>query len=203
MFIRRKISLDYFRNKPNIKLYQYLRFFKINSDTCNLGESYYNNNPEALVLDIGTNNGALLLYAALFPYKKLVGIDINKKGLKIAKKNLKMNKIKNFELIYGNFLDYNFLIKFDKILINPPYFTNQLQSNNKFLMNAKHDNLLPLDLLINKCSKILKDNGSIFIVHRVENLSLLNNEIKKNNLYFKEIKNYNKTFIAEIKRVVE
>ena len=70
-------------------------------------------------------------------------------------------------------------------------------------MNAKHDNLLPLDLLINKCSKILKDNGSIFIVHRVENLSLLNNEIKKNNLYFKEIKNYNKTFIAEIKKVVE
>ncbi len=203
MLIRRKISLDYLRNKPNIKLYQNLRFFKINSDTCNLGESYYNNNPEALVLDIGTNNGALLLYAALFPYKKLVGIDINKKGLKIAKKNLKMNKIKNFELIYGNFLDYNFLIKFDKILINPPYFTNQLQSNNKFLMNAKHDNLLPLDLLINKCSKILKDNGSIFIVHRVENLSLLNNEIKKNNLYFKEIKNYNKTFIAEIKRVVE
>ena len=71
------IVLDFLPNHENIKLYQDSEMFRINSDTYALGE-FIEVYKEDVVLDVGTNNGALLLYANMFHPKKLMGIDINK-----------------------------------------------------------------------------------------------------------------------------
>ena len=59
--------------------------FCINTDTQVLGE-FLEVYKKDRVLDIGTNTGALLIYASLFNPTKLVGIDINDKALALAKK---------------------------------------------------------------------------------------------------------------------
>ena len=91
-------SLDYLPNHPEIKLFQDHSMICINTDTMVLGEflEVYRHDT---VLDIGTNNGSLLLYANRWNAKKLIGVDINSRALELAKKNLELNDIKNYELI--------------------------------------------------------------------------------------------------------
>ena len=63
------IRLDFLPNKEEIKLYQDDEMFCINTDTQVLGE-FLNIYKQDVVLEIGTNTGALLLYASKFNPKK-------------------------------------------------------------------------------------------------------------------------------------
>ena len=85
-----KLTLDYLPNHPDIKIYQHKKMFRINTDTCLLGE-FLDFKDDLSVLDIGTNNGALLLYSSLHRPKSMVGIDINNDALEIAKQNMILN----------------------------------------------------------------------------------------------------------------
>jgi len=66
--------------------------FHANSDTYLLG-SFLRLKHNDTVLDIGTNTGALLLYASLFQPQKLIGVDINEKAIEQAAVNLKDNGV--------------------------------------------------------------------------------------------------------------
>ena len=79
------IRIDYLPNHIDIKLYQHKKMFRINTDTCLLGE-FLDFEPNLSVLDVGTNNSALLLYSSLLKPKNMVGIDINNEALELAKK---------------------------------------------------------------------------------------------------------------------
>ena len=81
------IRMDYLPNHKDIKVYQDDEMFCINTDTMVLGE-FLEVYKQDVVLDIGTNTGALMLYASLFNPRRLVGIDINERALDLAKKNM-------------------------------------------------------------------------------------------------------------------
>ena len=97
------LKLCFIPKHEDIKIYQSDELFKINTDTEVLGE-FLNIYREDTILDMGTNTGALLLYANLFNPKKLIGLEINPKALELAKKNLDMNNVKNYELIEGDII---------------------------------------------------------------------------------------------------
>lgn len=182
------IRLDYIPRHESLKIYQDTDMFLINSDTEALGEfiEVYKNDS---VLDMGTNTGALLLYASLFHPKKLTGLDINIKALELAKKNLDYNNITNYELINDNIVTFNH-DPYDVIICNPPYFETKEdnKSNNNFKNLAKHESILELKTLIKSISRNLKDNGTLyflFLTSRMENVVV---ELHKNNLIIKEMK---------------
>lgn len=181
------IVLDFLPNHENIKLYQDREMFRINSDTYALGE-FIEVYKEDVVLDVGTNNGALLLYANMFHPKKLMGIDINKKGIELAKKNLELNNISNYELIVGDFLEYK-QEEVDVIICNPPYFKSvQDKSNNKYKALAKHDTTLPLDKLMVSIRRNLKNYGTLFFLYQTSRIDEVILEMEKNHLTIKEMK---------------
>ena len=132
------IVLDYLPNRENIKIYQDDEMFRINSDTFALGE-FLEVYRDDVVMDVGTNNGALLLYASTFHPKKMIGIDINNDALELAKKNLELNNIENYELINCDFLQYNQFYQFGK----PRLYYNFLDLLNFFQLGV-HSRLLPL-----------------------------------------------------------
>ncbi len=75
-------------------------------------------NPEDTVLDIGCGYGVIGL--SLAPeVKRVVLSDINRKALKLAKYNAKINNIKNVEIIESDLYE-NIKEKFDVIVCNPP-----------------------------------------------------------------------------------
>jgi tRNA1(Val) A37 N6-methylase TrmN6 len=179
---------DYIPKHEQLKIYQDTDMFLINSDTEALGEfiEVYKNDS---VLDVGTNTGALLLYASLFNPKKLTGLDINEKALEIAKKNLEFNKIENFELIHDNIVTFTH-DPYDVIICNPPYFETKEdnKSNNSYKNLAKHESILELKSLVKGLSRNLKDNGTLYFLFLTSRLEEVMCELHKNNLIVKKMK---------------
>lgn len=175
-------------NHKDIIVYQDNEMFCINTDTYVLGEflNIYRNDT---VLDMGTNNGALLLYASFFNPKKLIGLEINKKGLELAKMNMEANNITNYELINDNIVTYKGE-EVDVIICNPPYFKtkNEDLCENQYKALAKHEGELTLETLIASIRRNLKNNGTLFFLFLTSRLQEVVDEMKKNKLRIKEMK---------------
>lgn len=161
------MSYDYLPN-TNIKLKQLDDMFKMNTDTHLLG-NYIDIRPNDVILDIGTNNGALLLYASRYKHKKLIGVDINEKALKCAKDNFKLNNI-DVEIYNIKVQDLK-IDNVDVIICNPPYFTNEKFINKKDeILNARHDIELSLNDLFKSYRSLLKDSGRIYMIYRASKI---------------------------------
>ena len=149
-------------------IYQRKDMFSLNTDTALLGEffSFFDN--ESL-LDIGTNNGALLLYASLKAKGKLYGIDIFKEALKIASLNLNEH---NIDATLINIDASNLILeeKVDVIISNPPFFKKEGSSSclNPFLDVARREIYLSLDSLFNTVKNNLNKEGRFYLVHRFD-----------------------------------
>ena len=182
------IRLDFLPNKPNIKIYQDDEMFCINTDTQILGE-FLNIYREDTVLEIGTNTGALLLYASEFNPKKMIGIDINEKAIELAKKNMELNGINNCELIVADGNTYQ-NEEVDVIIFNPPYFKTKKeeQSKNEYLNLAKHEDNFSLESMINCISRNLKNNGTLFFLFQTSRLNEVLTLLNKKHIVVKELK---------------
>lgn len=177
---------DYLPGHENITLYQDDLMFRVNTDTYLLGNFIEIKNKDR-VLDVGTNNGALLLYASIYNPKELVGIDINKEALDIAKLNLDTNNIKNYKLIHKDIKEYKEDL-FDVIISNPPFFKEDIYKQKELINKAKHDDTLKLKDLIKSISINLKDLGRLYLIYHTERLSEVFEELKNNNIAIKELK---------------
>jgi 16S rRNA G966 N2-methylase RsmD len=76
----------------------------------------YNN-----ILDIWTWTGILSILLSKY-WKQITAIDNDNKSLKTAKKNVKWNNIKNIRFLQSNLFNSIPKIKFDIIIMNPPFF---------------------------------------------------------------------------------
>lgn len=182
------IKKDYLPKHPNIPIYQDDEMFCINTDTMVLGE-FLNIYKNDVVLDMGTNNGALLIYASLFNPKKLIGLEINEKALELAERNLKENNISNYELINDNIITYRGE-EVDVIICNPPYFKTKKEDLclNKYKALAKHETELTLDKLILSIRRNLKNYGTLYFLYLSSRLDEVLDELRKNCFRVKIIK---------------
>ena len=90
---------------------------------------YKNKNKNLTILDIGTGTGCIAISLAKeFKNASITAIDISKEALEVAEKNLKIHNCCN--QIQLKMIDFkNINSKFDLIVSNPPYLTNE-QFNN-------------------------------------------------------------------------
>jgi len=200
------LTNDFLPN-TNFKIIQDDKSFRINVDTEVLG-SFLKCHKKDLVYDFGTNNGALMLYASLFSPKKIVGIDINKKALDLAKINLENNGITNYELVHADIKTLE-LDRADTIICNPPYFKTEEQNLclNEDKKGAKHEYHLDLDSLVCSISRNLKDNGYLyflFLTSRMDEVFLTfkkyNLAIKKMQLVYYKNRDNSQVFMVEARK---
>ncbi len=179
------MSFDYIKN-TNLKILQDDNMFKMNTDTHLLG-CYLTVKKNEVILDIGTNNGALLLYASLYSPKQMIGVDINEKALKLAEKNMEINNLE-CNLICCRIQDLK-INNVDVIVCNPPYFVEKNKNIIEDIKNARHEDNLSLDELFMCYRRLLKDNGRIYMVHRANKIAQiiecgLKHDIKINKMKF-------------------
>lgn len=182
------ITKDYLPQHPEITIYQDDEMFRINTDTMALG-NFMEILHKDTVLDMGTNNGALLLYASLLKPKKLIGLEINEKALELAKKNLDENNVTNYELIHGDIITYKG-DEVDVIVCNPPYFKTKEEDKclNQFKALAKHESELTLDKLIPSIRRNLKNHGTLYLLFLTSRLEEVMIELRKNRFKVKTLK---------------
>lgn len=139
--------------------------FKINTDTAILG-MFLDELHGKTVLDIGTGSGALLLYAKYHGAGKLIGIDIQKEALKLAKENISKYS-DNYELINSRIQDLD-IEPVDVVICNPPFFEvgNMRKSDN--WNKAMFEETLSLDEIFIAYRKFMKDNGEAYILYPAE-----------------------------------
>lgn len=165
------LSFDYLPG-TDIYLYQRKDMFRMNTDTALLGH-FMRVKENETVLDIGCNNGALLLYAARFTKGKLMGVDIQSDACDLARKNLAYHGLMNSEVYCADVAEF-VCEPCDVVVCNPPYFrvTSEKQLNESMAKRiARHETSLELETLMAKASECLKENGRFYLVHRCDRLT--------------------------------
>jgi tRNA1(Val) A37 N6-methylase TrmN6 len=166
-----KYELDYFIDE-SIQLYQNPNDFRFNTDTKLLAKFIHLKKQER-ILDIGTNNGVLLLYLDQYNVKELVGVEILEESYKLAVLNRDKFIKHSCRIINGPIQEYKDEL-FDVIISNPPYF--KLSANQKIEnMNARHlsrmEENLTLEELIDNAARLIKSYGRFYMVHRPNRLN--------------------------------
>ena len=170
----------------DIWLYQRKDMFRVNTDTSLLGH-FMQVHEHDVVLDIGTNNGALLLYASRFTKGKLIGVDVIAEACELAKHNLDYNKIQDYEIINLPIQEVK-MDQVDVIVTNPPYFPlTENVNTNPFLQIARHEITLSLEELIQNIHRLLKDDGSCFMVHRASREQGILDSIARNGMFVRRL----------------
>jgi tRNA1Val (adenine37-N6)-methyltransferase len=152
---------------------------KVGTDGVLLG-AWANVAPANHILDIGTGTGLIALMAAQrSPESKIIAIEIDHEAAAQASENVLQSPFAlRIEVIQNDFFAWNTELKFDRILCNPPFYTNQHQAGNELRTTARHASIDQILKLLQKSSALLSATGSVSIIVPLELLELIKNEFK-------------------------
>lgn len=171
MHMKEEYTYDYVHG-TDVWLYQHKSMFRMNTDTSLLAHFMRIKEGER-VLDIGTNNGALLAVANRQKPIFLYGVEIQEKAAELARYNMKHLQIEHAEILCGDVREIK-LPKVDVVLCNPPYFKTRENSHTNASLSltiARHEQYLTLPQLAAKASEALDEKGRLYLVHRPDRLA--------------------------------
>lgn len=149
----------------------------------------------AKILDLGTGTGILsLLLCKKTNPKQILAIEIQKQMAQMAQRSVELNHLQDkIQIINDNIKNIDKTLpiqEFDAIVTNPPYKKKNTgipnPTQNKLI--ARHEIEASLEDFIQISFKMLKDKGSLYLVHRPDRLVDLIETLRKNKLEPKNIK---------------
>ncbi len=137
---------------------------KVGTDAVLLG-SWVNCTNSKTILDVGTGCGVIALMLAQRCTASIHAIDIHRPSVIEAEMNFK-NSDWNNRLTLQNiaFQQFRNDFRYDLIVSNPPFFRNCLKVNEPARNNARHDDTLPFEALIEAVKLNLADDGIFALV---------------------------------------
>lgn len=130
-----------------------------------------NRNQKYSILDLCTGSGAIALSLAYYlPNCEVIGVDISKEALEVARINQERLKIHNVRWICSDMLN-NVETKVDILVSNPPYIQTevietlekQVQQEPKLALDGGEDGLKFYRKIVEQLPRTLKQKGSIFL----------------------------------------
>lgn len=179
----------------NLKIIQNKDGFCFGIDAVLLSDFAKDIRNNSRVLDLGTGTGIVgILLCEKTKLSKIYGIDIQKDVCDMALRSVELNNLeKKFEIINTNIKNLNEIFEenfFDAIVSNPPYKKDNtgLKNESETKLISRHEITASLEDFISVSSRLLKNNGNIYMVHRPERLSDLFYLLKKYNLEPKKLR---------------
>lgn len=179
----------------NLKIIQNKDFFCFGMDAVLLSDFAKNIRNNSTVLDLGTGTGIIsILLTAKTKLKKIYGIELQKEVYELAKKSIELNKLeKKFELINDNIKNLEKYFEknsIDAIVTNPPYkkLNTGVENESENKLISKYEVKANLEDFIKISSKLLKDKGEFYIVHRPDRVADIMELLRKYKLEPKDIK---------------
>ena len=147
------------------------------------------------VLDLGTGTGILgILLCAKTELSNITGVEIQEDVFEMAKRSIKLNNLENkFSVINEDIKELEKKLElqsYDAIVTNPPYKKNStgLKNDNEYKIISRHEVKCNLEDIVRVSSKLLKNNGKLFMVHRPERIKDIIINLNKYKMQIKEIR---------------
>lgn len=143
-------------------LEQSSQVFRIGTDGVLLGAMCNVENANQ-ILEIGTGTGIIsLMLAQRNPDAEIFAIDIDENASKLAELNFKNSPFNlRLQSLHKNLKELECKKKFDLIVSNPPYFS---ENNSVKDVSARQQIELNYNDLVLKSSKLLKENGKLSVI---------------------------------------
>lgn len=149
----------------------------------------------AKVLDLGTGTGILsILLAGKTELNKIYGIEIQEEVAEMASRSVLLNDLQDrVEIVNKNIKELNDIFEknsFDAIVTNPPYkkLNTGLENEKEKKFISRHEVTASLEDFIKTSFDLLKDKGTLYMVHRPERLAEIIYNLKKNKLEPKSLR---------------
>ena len=180
-------------NYEGLKIIQNTDGFCFGIDSVLLTEFARDIKKQSKIADLGTGTGILgILLSKKVNAKKIIGVEIQEDVADMAKRSIKLNSLENvFEIIQGDLnkikLENN---TFDAVVTNPPYkkLGTGIKNKEEKQKISRYETSASLEDWIKISSKLLKDNGSFYIVYRTDRLTELFENLKKYKLEVKKMR---------------
>lgn len=148
----------------------------------------------AIVADLGTGTGIIsILVAGKQSPEKVYAVEIQEELVDMAKRSVKYNDLEDkIDVINADIVGISrgeFNKKFDYVISNPPYkkLNTGLTNDNQKKLISRHEVKCTLKDVVYEASKLLKDNGVFYMVHRPDRLCDIFNVMRENKVEPKEI----------------
>lgn len=137
---------------------------KVCTDACVLGA--YADVAGARILDIGTGTGLLALMAAQRnPTAVIDAVEIDELAVGQAIDNVSASPFADrVNVMKGRIQDFQADTLYDRILTNPPFYTNHLRSPDSAVNRALHTDELPVEELIAAVIRLMKPDGQWWVL---------------------------------------
>ena len=147
------------------------------------------------VVDLCTGSGIVpILLSAKTGAKKITGIEIQSYIADMARRSVSYNKLdEKIDIInddISNALKYINNCSVDSVCVNPPYMkdTTAIKNPDLPMAIARHELLTDLETVINIASRLLKESGKFFMVHRPSRLSEIFASMRQNRIEPKRLR---------------
>lgn len=181
-------------NYKNMKIVQNTDWFSFSLDSVLLANFVRLNKRTINIVDFCTGNAPIPLILSQKTKANIIGVELQREIYDLAKKSVLINDLSSRITLYN--MDIKELTKmyetdtFDLITCNPPFFkvnTSSKINDNNIKSIARHEIKIDLNDIFSTARKLLKNNGSICIVHRTDRLIDIITSMKSNNIEPKRI----------------
>ena len=138
--------------------------------------------------------------------KKVTGIEVQAEIAEMAERSIKLNNLQDrFNIVNENIKNIPEILEknsYDYIITNPPYkkINTGKTNDSKLKLISRHEVEASLEDFINVSYKMLKDKGTLFMVHRPDRLVDILYTLRKNKMEPKKInKEANLVLIKAVK----
>ena len=188
-----KEVINYLLAYNELKIIQRKNMFNFSLDTVLLANFCTITKDVKKIVDFGTNNAAIPLILSRRTNKPIIGVEIQKEAVELAKKNITLNNLDDqIEIVHSDIKEFvNDSIKVGLVVCNPPFFKVDEDSNlndNEFLTIARHEIKINLEEIIKSAAKILDNRGKFAMVHRPQRMIEILNLMQKYDIEPKRIK---------------
>lgn len=159
---------------------------KVCTDACLFGSIIASDEGQyKSVIDIGSGTGLLsLMYAQKNPASIIQAVEIDPAAAEQALENFKASKWKDrIDIINEDVSRIVFAEKYDLVISNPPFYEDDLQSDNPHKNAAKHNTTLDLKRLLIIGSEILNENGKLAVLIPGHRIDFFENEAVSNGFH--------------------
>ncbi|MGM9834642.1 MAG: tRNA1(Val) (adenine(37)-N6)-methyltransferase [Bacilli bacterium] len=169
-----------------LSIYQYEDKFKFSLDSILLAEFVELKESTSLIVDFCTGNAPVPLILSTKTKAKIYGFELQKSIYDLGYLSVIENKLDNqIKIVNANLRDtFNYILpeSVDIVTCNPPYFKynkNSIININDEKAIARHEIATSLEDIMVSAKYILKNKGTLYIVHRTDRLQEIINYLSK------------------------